>query len=369
MTQRFLTVVQRERRRVGALVAVWAFAVVSGLGFMASRASYVNVPALTVILAGAMAAGVWGVRRAFERRWALEIDAPARTCVITDNGRATEKPLDAIAPLQLGRGATGNLHPGGSSAYAAGPPQWRMARRGGRIKYLIHPDGRRDLAFLAFTDRERAQQKLEALAAEWRLPSRSLGGDVRSPDALDEPLHRRLARDPNMTRQLLLSPQSGIVARPLSPGVEFTFTRPDSSAALASALPGVLALLLLAMLFWFDVVRAAFAEPADLASRIVLGAMSPLIGLLLLGALFAMYRSRPQPVTVTREGVRLGRSCMALHHIEEVSCVADVEVRGDGRTLRIPGSWFPPENAPVFVHELKRAIVQIGPLVDAAPPN
>jgi hypothetical protein len=365
MTQRFLTVVQRERRRAGALVVLLAIAAGSGLGFMASGASYVNVPAVSVIFAALALAALWGLRRAFERRWALDVDAAARTCVVTDDGKAEEVALDTIAPLHLWRGATGDLHASASAGAVRG--RGRMARRGGRLKYLIHPAGRRDLAFLAYTSRERAQAQLESLAAEWGVASRSLGGDVRAADALDQPLHRRLAGDPNMTRQLLLSPQSGIVARPLSPGVEFTFTRPDSSAAVVAALPAGLSLLLLALLFQYGIVRDALAEPADLAARIIVAAVSPVIALLLLGAVFGVYRSRPQPVTVTREGVRLGRSCIPLHQIEEVGSGSDVEVRGDGRTLRIPGSWFPPENAPIFVHELKRAIVQLGPLVEMQP--
>src|SRR5262245_33982324 len=230
MSERFITIDQRERRRVGWLVAIVGVFVIALLVVSAVNAASPNVPALSLFGLAFVAAAVWGLRRAFETQTFIEVHPTARTCVVTERGkRGDVRALESLAPLTV------SLRPiaGRRSPYSAAPAYGSFSGTGRRSSptptYVIHPAGRRDLALFEFRTPDQARHKLEALAAAWNVTSQAYGGEVRSAETLDTMLHQRLAADSGVSRPMALEPQCGLNVEPLSPGYTFSFTRPSQT--------------------------------------------------------------------------------------------------------------------------------------------
>jgi hypothetical protein len=367
VTERLLTLEQRERRRLGRLFAIFGPLVPITLVASTVNATYVNVPAVTVISVLFLAASAWGIRRAFEVKSFIEVNHAARTCVITEGGkRGQVQPLESLAPLTVTLTKwTPKRNPYTTSTsghYVVGSPVRGVSSRGPKPTYIIHPAGRRELALFEFRTADRARRKLEELAAAWGIASQAHGGDVRPADALDKTLHERLSTEPGLSKPIALDPQWGVELKRLAPGYALTFTRPSATRFIPVIVSLVVVLAGAGVLYQLDMLDAAFAPSEDLVLSVVAITLMVFLALPLVNAVIAYLRTRPRPLLVTPAGVSLGRSTLAFDQIEEVSWVLDVTILGDRKKLRIPGSWFPAEAGPILVREIKRVIAETAPL-------
>ena len=355
MTKRYFTLAQQARRRIGRLVAIYAALVIAGIAISAAQASYVDVPAVAAVVVVFLVAGLWGARRAFEARDFLEVDPLARVCTLTEKGvRGQELPLDLLAPLtvSLRTGIDWNV-----VALAPRPGSLAARRRRPQPRYQIHTAHRPDLALFEFRSALSARRKLESLAGAWQISAKHWGGEVRRAGELDQPLHVRLSGDADAARQVVLNPSWGITVRQLSPGAEFTFGQPSSSRFVEPVAYAALAVVPIVMLYQMGLI----GPPADNADRIFQGVGGLAVGGLLVMAAVSAFQARVRPLQITRDGVTLGTRTMPFDEIEEITWVLNIDLQGNRRVIRVPGSWFAAEAGPILVHEIKRAIVMSAP--------
>src|SRR5262249_6870239 len=127
----------------------------------------------------------------------------------------------------------------------------------------------------------RARGKMESLAREWRLPSRSLGGAVRGPDELDLPLHQRLRDDAEARKENALAAESGVRSEPLSLGYAMRSTRREWKSLVP--IGGFLAVaLVVALRSSPSAYLAELREGHELLSRVLVTGFA-LVGLFLVG--------------------------------------------------------------------------------------
>jgi hypothetical protein len=199
---------------------------------------------------------------------------------------------------------------------------------------------------------------MEALARAWRLPCRSYGGAVRSPDALDTPLHERLRGDGAARVMKPLSPEWGVRIDALSPGYAMVSTHRSWAPLGTRAL-----VLIVALFFMRDAAYTQVAESlrsGDLEAQVLAALMGVLVLVLVwLAATGVRDTFFPGVVRITERGVSYRLKSMRFNQIEEVTATAPIEIVGDRRIIRLTETFCSPAATDAVVHELQRLIVEV----------
>lgn len=178
---RYLTVKQQERRQRGRVVATFSLLFAVALVVGAVNATYVDVPLVTGLLLASAVGTVWGLRRAFEAQSFVDVNETARTYVITEGGRPQAvQSLDSLAPLVVSLRIV-------DSMFVRSKPTGGAWRGRSATGYAIYSSGRSHIALFQFRTTEQAHRKLDELAVQWRVASKTLGGQIRFPADVNVP--------------------------------------------------------------------------------------------------------------------------------------------------------------------------------------
>jgi hypothetical protein len=340
----FLPDVDRTRRAAGwILIGVTALP----LGWLVTRVlevGRVNGGAifLFLVLGGLLALGL---RFAFWPMEYLEIDLEGRTFnVIRKGKKIAAGALDALGPLEIRRR---------SRTVGTG------TKRRTVVDYAVCGAAHSAIDLYAMKSPGRARQKMEALARAWNLPSKSWGGEVRLPDALDTPLHERLRGDGAARKPAQLPPTSGVRIEPVASGHALISTHRSWAPLATSAVFAGVTLFILRTALSLEGLDA-FRDGDPMAMI-----FTALFGILLIGMLVAVLKGVrdtffPGTVRIDDRGVSYRFRRMNFERIEEVTATYPIEIVGDRRTVVLAETFCPPAAIDAVSHELQRLIVEVG---------
>ena len=345
--KRFLPDVDRTRRAAGwILIALFAYPL--AWIFRIVAAGHPNGTAIVFFLLIAGMAAL-GARLAFWPREFLEIDVFGRTfSVIRKGERSAAGALDSLGPLEVRKRT--RIVATGKGRRTVTEYVVRGAVHSGIDLYVMKTSGK-------------ARQRMEALALAWHLPCQSLGGAVRSPDALDMPLHERLRGDGAARKPVPLSPEWGVRIEPLSPGYAVVSTHRSYEPLQTVGAIGIATLFLLAgplsdLPFLKEFLGSARnGDPMALVISVLIG-LAALFVLWLVGTSVrdAFF---PGTVHITDQGLSYRGRRMRFAEIEEVTATSPIEIVGDRRILSLAGTFCPLAASDALVHELQRLIVEV----------
>lgn len=341
--QRFLGDVDRTRRGAGWIFMAVAVGLAAWTASIEIRAGEVNGTGFVFyVLLGGLAYMGW---RLVQPKDLFEIDVENRTYSVIRNGtKSGSGQLDALGPLEVKE-----------RVRVTGTDNNRKTR----IEYVVSAAVHSKLDLYSMSTSSKARRKMESLARAWRLSCRSLGGAVRSPDALDVPLHERLRDDPNARRAADLRPEWGVRIEPLSLGYAIHSTVRSWAPLRASALILAVALFIFSRVYRTGAM-SSLTESGDPLGQVLLGLMGVVV-LVFLWLVFTGVRDTffPGTVRVTDRGVSYRWSRMPFRQIEEVTATFPIELIGDRRSLTLGETFCSRVAAKAVAHEIQRLIIEV----------
>ncbi|MCM2315178.1 MAG: hypothetical protein NDJ92_08510 [Thermoanaerobaculia bacterium] len=346
-TERVLTDDARSRRGCGWVLALGGslLAVGAAGGMLAAHIVSIGSIIFIVVLLGVVALGL---RFVFKPSDYVDVDLDARTFVhVRDHQRRDERPLDSLGTLVVSQRSRTVKTKNGTRTI---------------IEYAVHPEGRADLDFRVVKDRGKARVILETLARRWKLPSCSWGGEVRQPGELDIPLHERLMFRAERRPVVELRPEWHLRIEPLSPGYAIVSSHRDW-ISLAPAVVMVIPLGFVGYVFAQSGLLANLRSPDRDLVDLIFGGLGLLVLLGVAGYVARLLRDvfLPGAIHVTQEGISYRGGRMAFREIEEIIGALSIEFVGDGRLLKVPSTFCPPEAVSSLCSEIERMILELAP--------
>jgi len=348
--QRFRSETEQTRLVLGAILMAFAVGFAAFIAALEIRARRVNVTGIVfyAILYGIFALG----RRLFRPRDLFEIDVEHRTYAVIRNGqRAGSGPLDALGPLQISHR---EYHSYTGTSTEAGTT-W--------TEFAVTTAVFSSVALYTARRAAKARRKMESLARAWQLPSRSLGGMVRTPDQLDMPVHERLRDDAAARAESPLRPEWGLRVEPLSLGYAIHSTQRQWASLRIAGFIVVVMLFSFRGSFKARSILDALAEGRTTDDPVV-RVLTGLLAVVLLVFLWFIVKGIrdfffPGTVRITDGGVSYRGSRMRLREIEEVLPTFPIELIGDRRSLILGETFCTPAATATVAHEIQRLIIEV----------
>ncbi|MFN7976319.1 MAG: hypothetical protein U0166_28960 [Acidobacteriota bacterium] len=229
------------------------------------------------------------------------------------------------------------------------------------IEYVVHAAIHEKIDLYVMRTPGQARQRMEVLGRRWRLPCRSLGGDVRRAEDLDRPLHERLRDDAGVRRVTELRPEWRVRLERIGRDHVLSSENRSWGSLVQSVIFGAVVLVLTLGRNSIATIHELLAEGGDVVQN-VLSSLLVVVILVLIWYLWQGVRDAlwPGAVRVGSEGVRYRWSRMRLEQIEEVAAAGTIEIVGDRKIIELSPSFCPVGARTAVARELERLIVEAG---------